>query len=184
VTDIVKHDLPATLVDPATGEAVDLGPAALLSVFDVGVLEAAIFEWPPERVAFLLRSFMDWEQEVGRHLKRVMSDALYANLVDKAAKLTVEAGGVVVKGEKQSVADDAEVWSDEAVYDACVELVEAGELLPEVLDEFKIEQRSVVTCTATTVRNLRAKKGPVADAINALVRPAPRPRKAVTVSWK
>jgi hypothetical protein len=187
--DIIPHaEVPDTLVDPKTGEAYQLTPPAMLAIFPVEVVEQAIFEWPPERVAAMLRIQMDWESEVGRHLKRVMSDALYANLIDKGTKASasVEVDGqtLEVKGEKASTAENAEAWDDEAIYDACVELVKEGHLLDSVLDEFKIEQKTVVTCTATTVKNLRERKGPVADAIEALVKPAPRARKAVTVAWK
>lgn len=179
---------PTVVVEPTTGETFKMNATTTLALFEPAALEEAIFTWPPERVAALLRSYMDWETEVGRHLKRVMSDALYANLLDKGSKMTVtvEVDGqtIQIKGEKRGTAEHAETWDCQAVYDECVELVKEEKLLPEVLDEFDLVEKVEVKCTATLVSNLRDRGGEVGERISALVTQAPRARKPVTVAWK
>lgn len=169
------------LIDPASGETIDLNPVAVVALADPTRLVEWIDQADPEEVALLLRSLMDFESDSSKPIKQRMKDRLLAELDRLGGAMTRTFGDVKVVGDSRSAAAGAQKVDSVALDKALRKLVKADLLDASVRGEvFKREVK--VTVNRPAVERLLKIEGPVGDAVAACMVDEARDRK-VTVTW-
>lgn len=169
------------LVDPASGEGVELPPVAILALADPMELVAWIDVAEEGEVAFLLRSLIDFEMEEAKPIKARMKERLLARLDELGGVMTREFDGVKVVGDSAAAAAGYKAVDSVALSKALKQLVKDGKLDRSVLgDVFRRETK--VSVNRPAVERLIKIGGSVGDAVSACMVAAPKER-GVAVTW-
>lgn len=169
------------LIDPASGETIDLNPVAVVALADADKLVEWIDEADPDEVALLLRSLMDFESDSSKPIKQRMKGRLLAELDRLGGAMTRTFGDVKVVGDSKAAAAGAKAVDSTALAKALRRLVKQGVLDKAVLaDVFRREVK--VSVNRPAVDRLLKIEGPVGEAVAACMVDEARDRK-VTVTW-
>jgi hypothetical protein len=170
------------LVDPSSGEEVELVPAAIIAQADPMKLIEWIDQADAAEIAFLLRSLMDFELDEAKPIKRRMKERILAELDRLGGVMTREFEGVKVEGDSAAAAANYRSVDSVALAKTLRKLVKVDLLDKSVFnDVFKREMK--ITVNRPAVERLRKIEGPVGEAVEACMVAAPRDRD-VKVAWR
>lgn len=169
------------LVNPESGEEIELSPVAILAVADPMKLVAWIDQADAPEVAFLLRSLMDFELDEARPIKQRMKERILSELDRLGGLMTREFDGVKVEGTSAAAAAGYQAVDSVALSKTLKRLVKDGVLDRSILAEV-FERKTTVSVSRTAVNRLLKIDGPVGEAVKGCMVATPKERD-VKVSW-